>query len=51
METYDYIVRIRVDTWLQKILGFFGLVIGYEYSTEDKHFVAIFLGKWDDFVK
>jgi len=46
-----YLVRIQVDTWIMKLLKKVGLVMGFEQDRDDKHFVALFIGKWDDFVE
>lgn len=58
---FKYLIRIRVDTWIQNLLEKFGLVIGCElqgFSTTDEDFVvplapfkAIFIGRIKDFRK
>lgn len=43
-----YLVRVQVDTWLQRFLDKLGLVIGIEYGKTEFHLVAIFLARKKD---
>lgn len=44
-----YLIKFQVDTWLQKLLSKVGLVIGVEYDKDDKHLVALFITREEDF--